>query len=444
MKTVLRKSIYFLIIFCLILTNNVFANGTTETKKTEDKVTLRLICSTEFENSSSALGDVNALIAKYKDIAPNINVEAEYVPWTELDNKLLLTNAGGNYYDIMLVNNSSLPVLAKAGILADVSKYVTRDNVNLEDIYTPAMAAGCKYNNGIYAFPFETDTRVLAVNMGMLKAAGITEPPKTKEDMIEVAKKVTKDLDGDGTIDQFGYPMNIARTLPCIYIQGNWLVANGLHLYEITDDNQYINKMDSPAGIDFFKWATEMGKYVPNDMISYDNSMISQSFASGKFAMFTYGAWMENDESFQANIKKNNIDMQLILNPSGSKGSSASTSGGWFLGTSPKSQHLEEAWQFLKFMMNPQVNAEVCTALPPIKATYDYPPYNSPSYNIFKQQLQTSETAVKAFIPEFNELVDLYGNNLIAAILGEKTPEMAAKDAAKAVNAKLKELGYQK
>lgn len=433
------------VVIVLALTSGqAFASGAADSSSgvnEEGKAELRVICSTEFE--TEALGDINALLAKYPDIAPDVSIEAEYVPWTELDNKLLLANAGGNYYDVMLVNNSSIPVLAEAGVLADMSSRITRDNIELDSIYTPAMADGCKFKDGIYAFPFVTDTRVLAVNTDILKEAGISEMPKTKEDMLEIARKVTKDLDGDGIIDQYGYPMNIARTMPCIYIQGNWLVANGLHLYDLNPQGEYVNYMDSREGKDFFRWAAEMGKYMPNDMISYDNSMIEHAFAEGKFAMFTYGAWLLDKDSFNEAVQQYGTNYELILNPEGLAGS-GSTSGGWFFGASPKSENLDAAWDFLKFMMDPRVNAVVCDALPPIPATYEYAPYNEPQYKIFKEQLQTSSLAVPAFVPEFNELVDLYGNNLIAAVLGEKDPETAAEDAAGAVNALLKETGYQK
>lgn len=405
-----------------------------------EKVKIKMISSTEFEVHEFA--NLEETFAKFSDIAPNVEIEGEYIPWTELDNKLFLTNAGGDYYDVILVNNSTLPALVEAGILADMTEFTQKDNFDVDQVFTPAMADLCKYKDGIYAFPFQTDTRILAVNTKMLDEAGM-ELPRTKEDMLKIAEAVTRDTNGDGTPDQFGYSMNISRTLPCVYIQGNWLIANGLHLYEVEDDGQYVCRLNSEAGIDFFKWASEMAKYMPNDMISYDNAMIDNAFASGKFAMYTYGAWMTTREDFIKTVEETGTEYQLILNPEGLEGT-ASTSGGWMLGVSPKSQNKEAAWEFIKFIVNPEVNASICSGLPPVQDAYNYPPFNTEEYGILKEQLQTSQTAVKNFIPEFNELVDIYGNNFIASVLGEKSPEQAAKEAEDGVNALLKEKGYQK
>ena len=404
------------------------------------KVTLTMISSTEFEKTT--FSDLEGTFAKFPDKAPNVKIDAEFLPWTEVDSKLFLTNAGNEYYDIVLVNVSTLPALIQAGILADMSSYAEADGFDPHEVFTPAMANLATYGDGIYALPFETDTRVLAVNTKILEEENL-ELPETKEDMLEIAKAVTKDLDGDGVNDQFGYSMNISRTLPCIYIQGNWLLGNGLHVYDIEDNGNIVSKLDSEAGVDFFNWASEMGKYMPNDMISYDNAMIDNAFATGKFAMYTYGAWMHSRDDFNKTVAENNTEYKLILNPAGTE-SRASTSGGWMLGVSSKCQNKQGAWDFIKFMVDPEVNASVCSALPPVKEAYNYPPFNDAKFDILAEQLLTSDTAVGQFVPEFNEIVDVYGTNLISAILGEQEPAAAAKAAADGVNAILKDKGYQK
>ncbi len=442
----LKSTLALVLIVAMLATLMVGCGGTAQTAENPSaaenggKVTLTMINTTDFEKTT--FSDLEGTFAKFPDKAPNVNIEAEFLPWTEVDSKLFLANAGNEYYDIVLVNVSTLPALIQAGILADMTPYAEADNFDPDEVFTPAMANLAQYGNGIYALPFETDTRVLAVNTKILEEENL-ELPETKEDMLEIAKAVTKDLDGDGINDQFGYSMNISRTLPCIYIQGNWLVSNGLHVYEVEDDGNIVCNLDSKDGVDFFEWAAEMGKYMPNDMISYDNAMIDNAFASGKFAMYTYGAWMHTRDEFKKTVEDNNTEYKLILNPAGTAGH-ASTSGGWMLGVSSKCQNKQAAWDFIKFMVDPEVNASVCSALPPVKDAYQYPPFNDEKYDILAEQLLSSETPVEQFIPEFNDIVEIYGTNLISAILGEQEPAAAAKAAAESINALLKNKGYQK
>lgn len=410
--------------------------GQTGAKQGGEKETIRVLCSSEIE--ADEFSKMEEAFEKFGDKAPNVELDCEFIPWAEIDNKLFLTNAGGTYYDVILVNNSTLPALVDAGILSDVSDLVDAEGINLDDTFTSAMVQCMKYKDGVYAIPFQTDTRVMAVNEALLDQVGM-EIPKTKEDMLEIAKAVKEKGNGD----QYGYLMNISRSLPCIYIQGQWLLANGLHLYEMEEDGQMVSKLDSDAGRDFFRWAAEMGKYSPNDLISYDNAMIDNAFASGKVALYTFLPNKLMQADFVKTLEETNTSYKLILNPVGLEGSSTAASGGWLWGISPKSEHRQAAWDFIRFYTDPEVNAFLCSGLPPVKAAYDYAPFNGEEYAVLKEQLETSQMAVATFTPEFNDMVEAYGQNLIAAILEEKDPDSAAKDAQDGVNALLKEHGYQ-
>lgn len=415
------------------------ASSVSESKESgsKEKETIKIICSSEIE--ADEFSKMEEAMEKFADKAPNVELDCEFIPWAEIDNKLFLTNAGGSYYDVILVNNSTLPALVDAGILSDVSDLAEQDGIDIEEKFTAAMAQCMQYNDGIYAVPFQTDTRVMAVNEKLLSDVGM-EIPKTKEDMLEIAKAVKEKGNGD----QYGYLMNISRTLPCIYIQGQWMLANGLHLYEVEEDGQMVSKLDSDAGVDFFKWAVEMGKYSPNDLISYDNAMIDNAFASGKVALYTFLPNKLTQADFVKTLQDTGTSYKLILNPTGLEGESTAASGGWLWGISPKSEHRQAAWDFINFYTDPEVNAFLCSGLPPIKDAYNYAPFNGEEYSVLKEQLNTSQMAVSTFTPEFNDLVETYGQSLIAAILGEKDPETAAKEAADGVNALLKENGYQK
>ncbi len=425
-------------------TTSTSAAGTSSTGS-DEPVTLNFICTSEFEGSC-ALGDLNDLFSRYSDIAPNVTIQGEYVPSSELDSKILVANAGGVHYDIILVNNSSVATFAKAGVLADMTDYAERDGYDMEEIFVPALAQASRYEDKIYGFPWNTDTRLLAVNATMLAEAGINDMPETMEDMLTIAEAVTKDLDGDGSIDQYGYALNIARTTPCVYFQGIWMASNGVHVYDDGDvEGQYVCNMDSPEGIEYFQWVVDMAQYIPNDLISYDNDMLDNAFCTGKFAMCTFGTWNIGDEEFETTVAATGFDCRYILCPSGANGVKTSLSGGYLFGVSADSTDLDAAWEVIKFLTNPEVDAELCSTsgIPAVQASYDYAPFNTETYDIVKEQLETSEMAVSAFIPEFSETVDCYGNNLIAAALGEKTAEEAAIAAAAEINEILKDAGYQ-
>ena len=64
-----------------------------------------------------------------------------------------------------------------------------------------------KHGGRMHAMPGDYMTMVLFYNTEMFKAAGLNpdKPPKTWDEFLQYAKKLTRDTDGDGKVDQWGF-----------------------------------------------------------------------------------------------------------------------------------------------------------------------------------------------------------------------------------------------
>lgn len=101
---------------------------------------------------------------------------------------------GSGAYDIVGIQSGNLPLYAQNGWLTPVQDYFgsdVSDEVQLAlDDFIPSTLKGMAWDDTQYCLPFFAATVILYYQIDKLKAAGITEPPKTLDELLEVAKKV--------------------------------------------------------------------------------------------------------------------------------------------------------------------------------------------------------------------------------------------------------------
>lgn len=108
--------------------------------------------------------------------------------------------------DVFCVLSEDFNDFAEIGALKDLTPLLERDlDFQRERFYSSAFAYG-QYNGTQYSLPYECAPKLMFVNKTILDKEGIELPDEswTWEEFYDICKKVTKDTDGNGTIDQFG------------------------------------------------------------------------------------------------------------------------------------------------------------------------------------------------------------------------------------------------
>ena len=72
------------------------------------------------------------------------------------------------------------------------------------DLFYPNLWDAVTYKDKRWGVPYLCDSYAMLCDMSLLEAEGISEPPTTWDDLWACAKKLTKDTNGDGRIDQWG------------------------------------------------------------------------------------------------------------------------------------------------------------------------------------------------------------------------------------------------
>ena len=116
----------------------------------------------------------------------NVNLSIEITPWAGYEEKYLTGFSSGQGPDVGYMYNEMFNDFIEMGAIEDFDKFFTQEE---KDNYIYWDKGNIK--GGQYALPFVVgNARILYFNMDILNEAGVTELPKTWDDLIVVASKI--------------------------------------------------------------------------------------------------------------------------------------------------------------------------------------------------------------------------------------------------------------
>lgn len=154
------------------------------------------------------IADFNATNGK------GITVVGEQQPWDggAYSQNLLQAALGGGAPDVATFKLTATPSFVANGKLAVLDDFIAnwadKDQINdsLYETMKDASKAVTNNDGHIYVMPWNTQVLYVYYRPSMFKEAGV-EVPKTYEEFLEACKKLTRDTDGDGKTDVYGFGM---------------------------------------------------------------------------------------------------------------------------------------------------------------------------------------------------------------------------------------------
>jgi len=222
------------------------------------------------------------IMAEFEKENPGYKVELQFVPYGEYFTKLQTLIAGGTPPDVASLNMENVQSFAALGTLVNLDPYVQMDSYDLGQYY-PATVQMHSYQAHLYGLPASFSTVVLFYNKKLFDEAEVAYPDSgwDWDKLIEVGKKLTKDTDGDGRTDQFGYD----RAWWPLYL---WL--NGADLF---NEDETRCTLSDPAAVEGIQkmmdlWMVDEIAPTPADLATQGGW---DMFTSGRLAMYPTGPW---------------------------------------------------------------------------------------------------------------------------------------------------------
>lgn len=166
---------------------------------------------------------VASLRAKY----PNISVE--FTPQNDgLATKLIAAAAGGQPPDLDSTSGFMAQTLAYKGLALSLDERMKGGRgIKRADIW-PTLLTEVTFRGSVYGLPYAPDVRVLYAAKDPYQRAGLdyTRPPKTWDEMLEVARKTTR-MEG-GELAQVGFDPYLSSSNTNAWLLPFWQVGGEL------------------------------------------------------------------------------------------------------------------------------------------------------------------------------------------------------------------------
>lgn len=254
----------------------------------------------------------------------------EYSEW--LSRKIL----SGDEPDVFMVLGSDFDQFSSIGIMKDLQELIEQDKTfDTEKYFSSALSTG-RYGDVQYALPYETVPTLMFVNQTLLSREGIATPESDWdwEDMYDICSRVTKDLDGDGVLDQFGI---------CNYDWLDAVYSNGGEIFQVNGKECYLADGSVVDAVKYVRQLNELNqgqKVGSDDFNSGDVAFMPLTFAEYR----TY-------KTYPYKIKRYaNFKWDCITMPAGEDGGNVSQVDTLLMGISANTRKEELAWEFLKLL----------------------------------------------------------------------------------------------
>ena len=207
-----------------------------------------------------------------------ITVVAEQQPWDGGGYSTNLLNAviGGGGPDVASFKLTATPSFVANNMLVNLDEYIAnwedKDDIaeNLWNVMKEASGT-----DSVYVMPWNTQILYVYYRPSMFEEAGI-EVPTTYDEFLEACRTLTKDTDGDGVVDQYGFSMRGASGGQEPW--GSFIYAAGGSFEDMTSEASVKGMQDF---IDLYTDGC-VPSTAPNDGFQ---ETIETNFKSGKCAM---------------------------------------------------------------------------------------------------------------------------------------------------------------
>lgn len=174
------------------------------------------------------------LVAQFNRQHPNIQVTSLYVGQEDQQTPKILASVVGNVPpDLLWFNPTLTGQLVELNAIRPLDDLLANSSVKGE--LDPALFESMQFSGHIWSVPFGTNNAGIFYRPSLFKAAGITQLPKTWQELRQVAKKLTGDFDGDGRVDRHGILLPLGKGewtvfmwLPFMWSGGGELIAGEL------------------------------------------------------------------------------------------------------------------------------------------------------------------------------------------------------------------------
>ncbi|MFI8787592.1 ABC transporter substrate-binding protein [Streptomyces sp. NPDC055105] len=377
------------VVVSLLAAATACGGGSSSEGSNESPKTLTYWASNQGPNIEADKKILQPELAKFEK-QTGIKVKLEVVPWSDLLTRILTATTSGEGPDVLNIGNTWSSSLQATGALLpwDQKNF---DKVGGKDRFVEsALGSTGAQGKDPAAVPLYSMAYALYYNKAMFKEAGITEPPKTWDELTADGAKISKGgkwgLGAEGS--------NLSNNIHQVFVLakqqgGDFFTADGKA--DFTNDaavaavKQYVDMMATNKII-----APGNAEYAKNQSLS--------DFSKGKTAMVL---WQAAATTFKSQgMQDDEWGVAPVPVQSGAPGAGKATNSmvaGINLAVFKNTKNIDGSLKFVKFMTSDAEQKLLCKtygSIPPVKAAQSDPAFDRPELKVLRETLATSATAL--------------------------------------------------
>jgi multiple sugar transport system substrate-binding protein len=323
---------------------------------------------------------LEAAAAAYSQSHPDTKITVRAVPFGDLLTTLRSSGSGAHGVTIASIYDAWLPDLVKNQLVAPAPQAIaTETKANW-----PASVVGAASVGGaLYGIPNEIDLYALNYNKKLFAEAGIAGPPKTWDEFLADAKKLT-----DKSKGQQGFGMINSWAAGVLHPFASLLVSDGGDL--VVNGKPTLDSKPAKETFELYETLIKSGSSDPAMATADANTTgpFLDNFVSGKTGMIIMANWWESALKAGMGDKFAEIATAPIpVGPSGDKPRSISYSWMTVVNAKASPEEQKEAWDFLDWLNGPKSGPNGASAMGDILMSMGILPSRDSDVSAFGQRL---------------------------------------------------------
>ena len=378
----------------------------------------------------------------YGEVAPNVNLELDYVSYGDKDTKYATEIQAGAGPDVIHLHAYSLRSFIERGFLHDLNAFIEAEGgEDFLSAWYPQTLEMMQHEGSYYAIPGDFMSMALFYNKNLFEEAGLDpeSPPTTWDEFLEYAQALTRDRDGDGQIDTWGFG-TIGAVDPGFELRFSPILFS--HGGDYLNEDFTCSALNTPEAKEAFTYFVELFSehgVIPPGVTSQNPGTVREQMANEQIAMLLGSGWTAPIVD-SINPDLNAFEVLGVADVPVKAGTDPEfTTTAWLSAwaVNPNSENPEAAWELVKFITDkPQEqkwfeDARVTSAR--MDVSEEYEPLTSDTF----AQAIAGQLPKAKFVPQIKDwpqVIETINSAAQEAFTGDKTPEEALEDAHNQIN----------
>ena len=386
---------------------------------------------TDLSRVEGECGIITTMINKFNADNPDVRVSSNVVAWPGYP-QLNAQLAARDPPDLVTMHTGQIPDYAAAGLLEPIEPYLAEAGLSPSAL-TDASRTAVTIEGRLYGLPFDTHGGLFHINTRLFAQAGLMRDgrpvlPRSPEEMLAHARQFTQ---------RTGKPY-IIQSL----VGDNAYAARNLYTYLLAQNAAFFPnprriRLQTPEAeriVDFFRTLTESGTSTRNQ----DTPAAIAAFMSGEGGIYPTGTWMIGQFEAEANIPGRPLYRAYTVYPYPQLwGENVNYVSGhaWVVPVRERTPAQRSAIaRFFRFVAEHNYSWARTGHLPAFRAVIESPAFAALPHRRNIAPVASNGRPLPPGVQRQNAIEGLVGEEIAAAINGQKSTRQALADAERRVN----------